>query len=140
MGVYSDWVYKIQIDDILNTKYNSLQFQGKIELINKYFSREFSAGLFNSKKGEDNFVTVEKIFDIFNIKKDDTYKQLYNKRDEIFNICLESIFGCTTYFELRKNFLSVDKLITGKMPLNQFMNIMKKILNSKLSDENLLHL
>ena len=133
-------LYKIPIDDILNTKYNPLQFQGKIKLINNNFSREFSAGLFNSIKGEDNFVTVEKIFDIFNIKKDDTYKQLYNKRDEIFNICLESIFGCTTYFELRKKFLSVDKLITGKMPLNQFMNIMKKILNGKLSDENLLHL
>ena len=132
-------LYRIPIEDILNTKLSLLQFQGKIKLINNNFTREFSSGLFNSIKGEDNLVSIRKIFEIFNIKKDETYKELYNKKDEIFNICVESIFGCTTYFELKQKLSSVDKLITGKMPLNQFMNIMKKIINGKLSDINLMH-
>ena len=133
-------LYKINIDDILITKLNVLQFQGKMKLINNIFTREFSSGLFNSISGGAIYITLEQIFEVFNIKKDESYKELYNKRDEIFNICLESILSVTTYFELKEKLTSVDKCLTGKMPLNQFMNIMKKILNGKLSDANLMHL
>ena len=133
-------LYKIPIKDILNIKLSLLQFQGKIKLINKNFSREFSSGLFNTLSQGKTYITVEQIFEVFNIKKDETYKGISDKRDEIFNTCLEAIFGCTTYFELRQKFLSIDKLITGKIPLSQFMNIMKKIINGKLSDNNLMHL
>ena len=133
-------LYKIPIDDILNTKLNLLQFQGKIKLINSNFTREFSAGLFDSIKDKDNFVTVQKIFDVFNINKNESYKELYIKRDEIFNTCLESIFSCITYFELKQKLINFDKLITGKMPLIQFINLMRKILNGKLSEEYLMHL
>ena len=133
-------LYKIPIDDILKIKLNELQFQGKIKLINSNFTREFSSGLFNSIGGSGVlYLTLGKIFDVFNIKKDDSYKELYNKRDEIFNTCIENILGCITYFELRQKLISVDKLLTGKMPLNQFMNIMKKIINGKISETYLLH-
>ena len=133
-------LYKIPIEDILNTKLTGLQFQGKIKLINSnYFTREFSSGLFNSIKGEDNLVSIKKIFEVFNIKKDETYKELYLKKDEIFNTCVESIFSCTTYLEMKQKFFSHDKLITGKMSLNLFMNIMRKLINGKLSDSYLMH-
>ena len=133
-------LYKFPIKDILNMKLSILQFQGKIKLINKNFSREFSSGLFNSINRGKTYITVEQVFEVFNIKNDESYKEIYNKRDEIFNICLEEIFGCTTYFELKQKFLNIDKIMTGKIPLYQFMNIMKKILNEKLSDNNLMHL
>ena len=133
-------LYKIPLNDILNTKLNLLQFQGKIKLINNNFTREFSTGLFNSISGGALFVTLEKIFDIFNVKKDESYKELYNKRDEIFNACVEGVLGSITYFELKQKLTSVDKFLTGKMGLSQFMTIMKKIINGKLSEDNLLHL
>jgi Ca2+-binding EF-hand superfamily protein len=133
-------LYKIPIDDILNIKLNELQFQGNMKLINSNYSREFSSGLFNSIGGGSIYITIGQIFDVFNIKKDESYKELYKKRDEIFNACLEGILSSTTYFELKQKLTSVDKLLTGKIPLNQFMSIMKKIINGKISDIYLLHL
>ena len=133
-------LYKIPIKDILNTKLNLLEFQGKIRLINSNFSREFSSGLFNSIGRGDITITYEKIFDVFNVKKDESYKELYNKRNEIFNTCVQSILSTTTFFELKQKLTAVDKTLTGKIPIYQFMNIMKKILNGKLSETNLLHL
>jgi hypothetical protein len=93
-------LYKIPIDDILNIKLNELQFQGNMKLINSNYSREFSSGLFNSIGGGSIYITIGQIFDVFNIKKDESYKELYKKRDEIFNACLEGILSSNTYFEL----------------------------------------
>lgn len=72
-------LYKIPIKDILNTKLNLLEFQGKIRLINSNFSREFSSGLFNSIGRGDITITYEKILMYLMLKKMNHIKNYITK-------------------------------------------------------------
>ena len=142
----NDLAYKMEIDlyftplnEILNTKVNMIEFQQKLKLINQKFNKEFSNALFKAIREKEKEIKLQKIFEVFNIKKDFSYEELYNKRNEISNKCIETIYNNTTYFDLRDKLYSLDITKVIKIQLNLFMKTIKEIIKGKLSDLDLLH-
>ena len=142
----NDLAYKMEIDlyftplnEILNTKVNMIEFQQKLKLINQKFNKEFSNALFKAIREKEKEIKLQKIFEVFNIKKDFSYEELYNKRNEISNKCIETIYNNTTYFDLRDKLYSLDITKIIKIQLNLFMKTIKEIIKGKLSDLDLLH-
>ena len=132
-------LYFTPLNEILNTKVNMIEFQQKLKLINQKFNKEFSNALFKAIREKEKEIKLQKIFEVFNIKKDFSYEELYNKRNEISNKCIETIYNNTTYFDLRDKLYSLDITKIIKIQLNLFMKTIKEIIKGKLSDLDLLH-
>ena len=141
-----DLAYKMEIDlysfplnEILDTKLNIRQFLGKIKLINQNFNMEFCNSLFKTINNGEKEVSIKKIFEVFNIKNDTSYKDLYIKRNEISEKCIHSIYDNITYFKLREKFYSIDKYLTSNISLNLLIKTMKELLKEKIKESDLLH-
>ena len=141
-----DLAYKMEIDlyftplnDIFETKFNLRQFQNKIKLVNPNFNLDFSYALFKAINKESKEITIKKIFEVFNIKKDNSFKDLYIKRNEISERCIQSIFNNITYFQLREKFYCLDKYLTGNIALSTLIKTIKEILKEKIKESDLLH-
>ena len=141
-----DLAYKMEIDlystplnDILNTKLSLIQFQEKMRLINPNFQKDFSSSLFKAINGGEHEVRIQQIFEVFNIKKDFPFEDIYSKRNEISNNFIQCIFQNITYFELRDKLYNIDKIKIGKISLNIFMKVIKEIIKGKLSESDLTH-
>ena len=141
-----DLAYKMEIDlyftplnEILDTKFNMMQFRRKIKLINQNFNIEFCNSLFKAINKGEKELSIKKIFEVFNLKNDISYKDIYITRNEISEKCIHSIFDNITYFELREKLYSIDKSLTGNISLNLFVKTMKDILKEKIKESDLLH-
>ena len=141
-----DLAYKMEIDlyftplnDVLNTKFNMKEFQTKIKLINPIFNRNFSYSLFKAINGKSKEISLQKIFEVFNIKKDYSYKDLYLTRNEISNRCIRAIFYNISYFEIREKLYNIDKYLTGIISLNLFIKTIKEMLKEKIAESDLLN-
>ena len=132
-------LYLTPINEILETKLNFPQFQNKMKLINPDFNLEFSKTLFKTINGGENEVTIKKIFEVLNIKNDNSYKELYRDRNEISDRCIKSIFNNITYFELKDQLYKEDKSLSGRISLNIFIKTMKEILKNKINESDLFH-
>ncbi len=133
-------LYNVDVDEILNIKLDRLAFQVKMRQLDEKLDREFVKSLFNSLAGGNYEITVRKIFDIFNINKDESYKTLANEREPSLDLCLRNIPKYCTYKELKQKFLSLDQKVSGRIPYNSFMAEMRKYLKGKISDTSLIHL
>ena len=132
-------IYSIPLNELLDTKFNLNEFQGKMKLINKNFDRDFISSLFKTINKEENYISVRKIFEVFNIHKDVSYKDLYNRRNDIINKVIQTIYNNINYFKLRDKLYGMDELKIAKIPLNVFIKSMKDILKRKLKDSDLIH-
>ena len=136
-------IYNRPIDEILNTNLSRLLFQVKIKLVNNNFDREFINGLFDALyqiEGSNNKVSVKTIFKVFNITNTEAYKDVFNNKKSICDLCLEKIPKMIPYEYLKQKFISIDKNITKKIPLDSFMSIMRNELKGKINDETIIHL
>ena len=132
-------IYSIPLKEVLDTKFSLNEFLGKMKLINKNFDRDFIASLFKTINKEENYVSIRKIFEVFNINKDDSYKDLYNRRNDIFKNVIQTIYNDINYFKLRDKLYSIDQFKIAKIPLNMFIKTMKDILERKLQESDLIH-
>ena len=132
--------YSLPVDSILNTQLDKLLFQVKIKAVNENFDNEFIKGLFDSISGGSLKVPLYKIFNILNYNNDNSYKHLSEIKNEVLENCLNVIPNCVSFTELKDAFISYDKSIKGKIPFENFMNIIKKFLSGKLSDQKIIHL
>ena len=141
-----DLAYKMEIDlyrnpinDIFNTKIQQNQFIEKLRFINPNFRRDFCISLFKSISKGENETNLKKIFEIFNVKNEDSYKDLYNNRNEISNNFTQIITSNITYFNLRDKLNSLDYYKTGILPLNIMNKAIQELSKGKISDIDLLH-
>jgi Ca2+-binding EF-hand superfamily protein len=132
-------LYNRALSECLNTNLDKLSFQVKMKLVNDNYDNEFLSGLFKSIANGKNQISMEKIFEMFNYNNDTSFRHLSEIKNEISNMCLEIIPKCVSYTELKNNFNSLDKQVLGLITLENFLNVMKKYIGSKISSENLLH-
>ena len=132
-------LYNRALSECLNTKLDKLSFQVKMKQVNDNYDNEFLSGLFSSIANGKTQINVEKVFDMFNYNNDNSYKHLSEIKNEISNTCLEIIPKCVSYTELKNNFNSYDKKVLGIIQLDNFLNVMKKFIGSKISSDYLLH-
>ena len=132
-------LYFIPINEILDKKISLIDFQGKMKLINPKFNNDFSRALFKEINGKEKEIKIQKIFEIFNVKKDFSYEELYNKRNEISNKYIQAVFNNTTYFDLKDKLYSLDITKIYKIPLYLFMKTINELIKGKLSDSDLIH-
>ena len=136
-------IYNRPIDEILNINLTKLLFQVKIKLVNNKFNKEFVNSLFDALyqiQGKDNKISVQTIFKVFNITNTESYKEIYNNKQSICELCLKGIPEIIPYEYLKQKFINLDKKITKKMPLDTFMNIIRKEIKGKIKDESIIHL
>ena len=136
-------IYNRPIDEILDMKLSRLLFQVKMKLVNNNFDREFINGLFDALyqiQGKDNKIYVQTLFKVFNITNTDSYKEIFNNRQNVCELCLKNIPILIPYEYLKQKFLNVDKNLTKRIPLDSFMNVMRNELKGKISDESIIHL
>jgi len=134
-------LYNRSLSECLDTKLDRLAFQVKMKLLNDNYDNEFLSGLFNSiaNNKPNAIITMEKVFNIFNYNNDESYKHLPEIKEEIINKCIEIIPKCVSFTELKKDCISYDKQILGKIKLDNFLAIMKKYLGGKLNSKDLIH-
>ena len=132
-------IYLTPLNEILETKLNFPQFQNKMKMINPDFNLEFLKTLFKTINKGENEVSIKKIFEVLNIKNDNSYEELYIKRNEISERCIKSIFNNITYFDLKEKIYKEDKTLTSRIPMNRFIKIIKEILKEKIKESDLLH-
>ena len=136
-------IYNRPIDEILETSLSRLLFQVKMKSVSSKFDREFINGLFDALyqiHGNNNKIYVKTIFKVFNITNTDSYKELYNSKQEICDLCLNMIPKLFPYEYLKQKFLNIDKNITKRIPLDSFMNIIRNELKGKIKDEIIIQL
>ena len=132
-------IYNNSINEYLKNKLNNLSFQTRMKAINDKFDNEFIYGLFNYISEGKNEITVGQFFDKINYNNDESYKNLSEIKDEIINICMNIIPKNVSFSELKNNFIEQDKHLKSEICLDNFLNIMKKFLGQKISQENYLH-
>ena len=138
-------IYNRPIDDILNMSISRLLFQVKMKLVNNQFERDFINGLFDALiqiqgSGNGDKLNLKTLFKVFNITNTDSYKEVYNNKQNICDICLKNIPKLIPYDYLKQKFIDIDKNITTKVPLDKFMNIIRKETKGKIKDEDIIHL
>ena len=138
-------IYNRPIDDILNMSISRLLFQVKMKLVNNQFERDFINGLFDALiqiqgSGNGDKLILKTLFKVFNITNTDSYKEVYNNKQNICDICLKTIPKLIPYDYLKQKFIDIDKNITTKVPLDKFMNIIRKETKGKIKDEDIIHL
>ena len=132
-------IYNCPLEDTLNIKVDRLYFTSKMKMLNPKFDLEFLHCLFFSITQGKTETNMNHIFEVFNILKDDSYKDLLNNRDEFETQCINIIPKCITFKEAKNTFLKMDKFITGKIPLEKFLNQMRIYLKGKIKEKNLIH-
>ena len=136
-------IYNRPIEEILETSLSRLLFQVKMKLVNNSFHRDFINGLFDALyqiEGNNNKIYVKTIFKVFNITNTDSYKELYNNKQNVCDICLKTIPKLVPYEYLKQKFVDIDKTISKKVPLNSFMAILRKELKGKINDDIIIQL
>ena len=136
-------IYNRPIEEILEMSLSKLLFQVKMQLVNNKFDREFISGLFDALyqiQGNNNKIYVKTIFKVFNITNTESYKDLYNAKQSICDLCLNTIPKLLPYEYLKQKFLNIDKSITKRIPLDSFMNVMRTELKGKIKDETIIQL
>ena len=132
-------IYNNSINEYLKNKLNNLSFQTRMKAINDKFDNEFIYGLFNYISEGKNEITVGQFFDKINYNNDESYKNLSEIKDEIINICMNIIPKNVSFSELKNNFIEQDKSLKSEICLDNFINILKKFLGQKISQENYFH-
>ena len=132
-------IYNCPLEDTLNIKVDRLYFQTKMKMLNEKFDYDFLQSLFFSITQGKSETTINHIFEIFNILKDDSYKNLFYNKEDYETQCIDIVPKCVTFKEAKKTFLNMDKYITGKVPLEKFMNQMRIYLKNKIKEKNLIH-
>lgn len=128
-------IYNCPLEDTLNIKVDRLYFTSKMKMLNPKFDLEFLHCLFFSITQGKTETNMNHIFEVFNILKDDSYKDLLNNRDEFETQCINIIPKCITFKEAKNTFLKMDKFITGKIPLEKFLNQMRIYLKGKIKEK-----
>ena len=132
-------IYNCPLEDTLNIKVDRLYFQTKMKLLNPKFDSDFIQSLFFSITQGKTETNVNHIFEVFNILKDDSYKDLFYNKDEFESQCFDIIPKCVSFREAKNTFLKMDKFITGKIPLDKFLTQIKIYLKNKLKEKILIH-
>ena len=132
-------IYNCPVEDTLNIKVDRLYFQTKMKMLNEKFDSEFLQSLFFSITQGKTETTINQIFDIFNISKDNSFKDLFYNKEDFETQCIDIVPKCVSFKEAKKTFLNMDKYITGKIPLDKFMNQMRIYLKNKIKEKNLIH-
>ena len=136
-------IYNRPIEEILDMTLSRLLFQVKIKLVNNNFDREFINGLFDALyqiEGNNNKIYVRTIFKVFNITNTDSYKEVYNNKQKVCELCLKTIPKLIPYAYLKQKFLNIDKNLTKRIPFDSFMNILRNELKGNINDDIIIHL
>ena len=85
-------IYNCPLEDTLNITVDRLYFLNKMKMLNQKFDVDFLQSLFYSITQGKTETNMSHIFEIFNVLKDDTYKDLFYKKEdfEVFRKILES--------------------------------------------------
>ena len=132
-------IYNVPLEDTLNIKMDRLSFQTKMKMLNPKFDVDFIQSLFFSITNGKTETNMNHIFEVFNILKDESYKDLFYNKDEIEGQCIDIIPKNVTFKEAKNTFLKMDKFITGKVPLDKFLNQMRIYIKGKIKEKNLIH-
>ena len=74
-------IYNCPLEDTLNIKVDRLYFNSKMKMLNEKFDSDFLQSLFYSITQGKSETTINYIFELFNVLKDDSYKDLFYKKD-----------------------------------------------------------
>ena len=130
-------IYNNPVNECLNSKLNKLSFQTKLKAINEHFDNEFIYGLFNYISEGKTEIKVKQFFDMINYNNDESYKNLFETKDEIINTCMDIIPKNVSYTELKDNIMKHDKQLKGEITSVDFISIMRKFLGQKIQQQNL---
>ena len=132
-------IYNCPLEDTLNIKVDRLYFNSKMKMLNEKFDSDFLQSLFYSITQGKSETTINYIFELFNVLKDDSYKDLFYKKEDFEVQCIDTVPNCVSFKEAKKAFLNMDKYITGKIPLEKFLSQMRIYLKNKIKEKNLIH-
>ena len=132
-------IYNCPLEDTLNIKVDRLYFNSKMKMLNEKFDSDFLQSLFYSITQGKSETTINYIFELFNVLKDDSYKDLFYKKEDFEVQCIDTVPNCVSFKEDKKAFLNMDKYITGKIPLEKFLSQMRIYLKNKIKEKNLIH-
>jgi Ca2+-binding EF-hand superfamily protein len=130
-------IYNNPVNECLNSKLNKLSFQTKLKALNEHFDNEFIYGLFNYISEGKTEIKVKQFFDMINYNNDESYKNLFEIKDEIINTCMDIIPKNVSYTELKDNIMKHDKQLKGEITSVDFISIMRKFLGQKIQQQNL---
>ena len=108
-----------------------------MKAINEHFDNEFIYGLFNYISEGKTEIKVKQFFDMINYNNDESYKNLFEIKDEIINTCMDIIPKNVSYTELKDNIMKHDKQLKGEITSVDFISIMRKFLGQKIQQQNL---
>ena len=129
-------IYNCPLEDTLNIKVDRLYFLTKMKMLNEKFDVDFLQSLFFSITQGKTETNINHIFEVFNILKDESYKDLFYTKEDFENQCIDVIPKCVSFKEAKNTFLKTDKYITGKVPLETFLKQMKIYLKGKIKEKN----
>ena len=132
-------IYNCPLEDTLNVKVDRLYFLNKMKMLNEKFDVDFLQSLFFSITQGKTETNMNHIFEVFNVLKDESFKDLFNIKDDFENQCIDTIPKCVTFKEAKNTFLKMDRYITGKIPLEKFLSQMRIYLKGKIKEKNLIH-
>ena len=132
-------IYNCPLEDTLNIKVDRLYFLTKMKMLNEKFDVDFLQSLFFSITQGKTETNINHIFEVFNILKDESYKDLFYTKEDFENQCIDVIPKCVSFKEAKNTFLKTDKYITGKVPLETFLKQMRIYLKGKIKEKNLIH-
>ena len=120
-----------------------LNFRVKIKRLNNKFKDDYIDSLFSfiGPKGVSKVITVDELLTFFRNSGnfDDSYKYLFELRKKSLDLCRKIIPNCVSFNEIKNKFLEIDPNVTGKVPINDFFNILDFYLRNKISDEDIMH-
>ena len=132
-------IYNCPLEDTLNVKVDRLYFSNKMKMLNEKFDVDFLQSLFFSITQGKTETNMNHIFEVFNVLKDESFKDLFNIKEDFEIQCIDTIPKCVTFKEAKNTFLKMDKYITGKIPLEKFLSQMRTYLKGKIKEKNLIH-
>ena len=132
-------IYNCPLEDTLNVKVDRLYFLNKMKMLNEKFDVDFLQSLFYSITQGKTETNMNHIFEVFNVLKDESFKDLFNIKEDFECQCIDTIPKCVTFKEAKNTFLKMDKYITGKIPLEKFLSQMRIYLKGKIKEKNLIH-
>jgi len=132
-------IYNCPLEDTLNVKVDRLYFLNKMKMLNEKFDVDFLQSLFFSITQGKTETNMNHIFEVFNVLKDESFKDLFSIKDDFENQCIDTIPQCVTFKEAKNTFLKMDRYITGKIPLEKFLSQMRIYLKGKIKEKNLIH-
>ena len=107
-------IYNCPLEDTLNVKVDRLYFLNKMKMLNEKFDVDFLQSLFYSITQGKTETNMNHIFEVFNVLKDESFKDLFNIKEDFQCQCIDTIPKCVTFKEAKNTFLKMDKYITGK--------------------------